>query len=62
MKQNQITELFKSYLCEIDDYYEAKSAFIDDLNAVFAKKGDKGVVCKNELVYAFDEHIKKFLE
>ena len=60
-KQEKITELFQSYLSEIDDFYEAKEAFIDDLNAVFVKKGDKDVVCKQELAYAL-EHFNNFVE
>lgn len=60
-REEKITELFQSYLSEIDDFYEAKEAFMDDLNLVFFRHGDKGVICKEDLSNAY-EHIRKFVE
>ena len=50
MKQNkqEIESIFKKYIDNIDDYYDAKDEFIKDINAVLKKHyGDKdGVMCK----------------
>lgn len=48
--------LFKEYLDNIDDYYEAKEAFISDLNVVFRQHGDKdGVLCKTKYIDALND-------
>lgn len=50
MKQNKqkIESIFKKYIDDIGDYYDAKDEFIKDINAVLKKHyGDKdGVMCK----------------
>jgi hypothetical protein len=49
LKRKMITAFFqKNYLNEIDDFYEAKNAFLRDINNAFAKEFS----CTEFLVYA----------
>lgn len=46
--KKEIGSIFKKYIDDIDDYYDAKDEFIKDVNIVLKKHyGDKdGVMCK----------------
>lgn len=46
-RTTKLQEIIKSYFKEHDDYYEAKEAFINDVNEILKKDGDKGIICKN---------------
>lgn len=43
----RLQEIIKGYFKEHDVYYEAKEAFINDVNEILKKDGDKGIICKN---------------
>jgi hypothetical protein len=54
-----IKQLIKNYIEEEDDYFEAKSSFIKEINEVFLTYGDnRGIVCGCELT----EIVNKQLE
>lgn len=47
----KIESIFKKYIDNIDDYYDAKDEFIKDVNIVLKKHyGDKdGIMCKKNV-------------
>ena len=50
MVKDQLKDVFQSYyLNKFDDYFEAKDAFILEINAALSEvdKDDLGVICKN---------------
>lgn len=46
---NKLKRIINVYFDKHDDYFEAKNAFIADVNEILEDRddGDKGVICKN---------------
>lgn len=52
-RKMNLEKVIKSYFEQYDDYFEAKDAFIADVNVILQKDEDRGIICKNVV----DEHI-----
>lgn len=55
-----LKEIIDVYFATIDDFYEAKEAFIDDVNLILKKRGDRdGVICVAKVKESTLEELSK---